>query len=133
MQLTKHFKIDEFRCNDGTDVPYNLIQNIQELANNYEKIRKEINKKIIIISGYRNPTYNEKVGGSPKSQHMKAKAGDSQVEGWRPLALYRIIEMMITAKEIEEGGLGLYDNFVHYDIRKIKTRWNYSKGLYLAE
>jgi len=28
---------------------------------------------------------------------------------------------------MKEGGLGLYNTFVHYDIRGTKARWDYTK------
>ena len=37
-----------------------------------------------------------------------------------------IIEDLIDFGVMLQGGLGLYDTFVHYDIRKTRARWDYS-------
>lgn len=123
INLTENFKLEEFRCHDGTGVPYEYIDNVIELVNNLQRIRYHIRKPIIIISGYRNPTYNKKVNGSPNSQHMLAKAADIQIQGLHPIEIYQTIENLITQYKILEGGLGLYNTFVHYDIRRKKSRW----------
>jgi uncharacterized protein YcbK (DUF882 family) len=78
MQLTDNFNIDEFECHDGTGVPWNLVENVQKLANNLQVLRSTIDKPVHIISGYRNPTYNKRIGGATRSYHMKAMAGDIQ-------------------------------------------------------
>jgi len=42
--------------------------------------------------------------------------------------LYQHIEDAISNGEMLQGGLGLYDTFVHYDIRGTKARWDYRKN-----
>jgi len=29
---------------------------------------------------------------------------------------------------MKQGGLGLYDSFVHYDVRGVKARWDFRKN-----
>ena len=83
-QLTKNFKLSEFRCKDGTDVPEDLMENVQFLAENLQILRDKIGMPITVISGYRSPKYNRKIGGARKSQHMTAKAADIIVRGMKP-------------------------------------------------
>ena len=123
MYLSKNFCSEEFNCHDGTSVPQDLMRNIITLANNIQIIRNEINKPIRINSGFRTISYNSQVGGSPHSQHLQGKAGDLSVDNMRPLQLHDLIERLILEDKILQGGLGLYKNFVHYDIRGKKTRW----------
>ena len=70
--LSKNFKKSEFKCRDGSDVPAELMDNLRELVLNLQIIRDTIGKPVYVISGYRTPRYNRRIGGARKSQHMKA-------------------------------------------------------------
>ena len=122
-QLTTNFHIREFKCKDGTKVPDDLLDNVKQLADNLQVIRDTIGCRLSINSAYRHKSYNDKVGGSPKSQHLRAKAADLVSDKHTPKQLKAIIEKLIKNGKIEEGGLGLYPSFVHYDIRGFKSRW----------
>ena len=122
-QLTKNFHIDEFACNDGTAVPSEFYVNVLELAENLQELRDQIGKPIKIISGYRHPAYNKKIGGARKSQHMAAMAADIKVKGIGADKLAVIIEKAIAAGVMEKGGVGRYPAFTHYDIRGKNARW----------
>ena len=124
MKLTKNFNLSEFNCNDGAAVPEELIKNVELLALNLQVLRDAIGEPITLNSAYRNPSYNQKVGGSSKSQHLLAKAGDIKATNKFPAKIiYQLIEELIAKGDMQEGGLGLYNNFVHYDVRKNKSRW----------
>lgn len=123
MQLTANFKLDEFRCKDGCGVPDPLLPNVQELAANLQILRDQIGKPISIMSGYRTREYNLKCGGELKSQHMEAKAADIQVGGMTPKEVCNAIKLLIGAGRMKQGGVGLYDGWVHYDVRGVKARW----------
>lgn len=132
-QLTKDFHIREFKCKDGTQVPDEFIPNVQELANNLQVLRDYISKKyapgkpngarLSLNSGYRTDKYNEKIGGSPKSQHKKAKAGDLVSEVLTPKKLASEIKLLIKQGKMKQGGVGIYPSFVHYDTRGTEARW----------
>lgn len=126
-QLTKNFSIEEFDCHDGTHVPSSLFGNLNALAFNLQILREHINRPIHILSGYRTPDYNHKVGGATHSQHLLAKAADIQVNGLSPYSLHQIIEELIHDEFLKQGGLGLYNTFIHYDIRGFKARWDLRK------
>jgi uncharacterized protein YcbK (DUF882 family) len=123
MQLTKNFTLEEFACKDGTPVPQGLRANVQELANNLQVLRDHIAAVLHVNSGYRTPSYNKKVGGKSKSQHLQAKAADITTKDKSPKQLAAIIEKLIKEGKMKQGGLGIYPGFVHYDIRGIKARW----------
>jgi len=126
---TKNFDIKEFACKDGSPVPEKYYHNVYELMQNLQIIRDYFNKPIRINSGYRTEQHNQskEVNGSKNSQHLLAKASDIVVKGVSPLEVYRTIEKLIQNGKIKQGGLGLYDTFVHYDVRGAKARWNFSK------
>ncbi|MEM6472173.1 MAG: D-Ala-D-Ala carboxypeptidase family metallohydrolase [Planctomycetota bacterium] len=122
-QLTANFRLSEFGCRDGTPVPSSMRSNVQELANNLQELRGTIGKAIHINSGYRTPTYNKRVGGVSNSQHLYAKAADIRVSGMSPSQVHSQILSMIGDGKMKQGGLGLYNSFVHYDIRGTAARW----------
>ena len=124
MKLTKDFSLSEFACKDGTLVPEAYFQNVKELAENLQALRDYYGKAVRITgSGYRTPKHNKKVGGAEHSQHLTASAADINVEGEKPSDVYRTIENLIKEGKMKQGGLGLYENFVHYDIRGRRARW----------
>ena len=123
MQLAKNFQLSEFACNDGTPVPEELQCNTQRLATNLQVLRDEIGESLTILSGYRTPAWNKKVGGKPASYHLKAMAADLTTKSFTPKQLHAKIEKLIAAGKMQQGGLGLYPGFVHYDVRRGKARW----------
>ena len=123
MQLTTNFQLSEFACNDGTPVPEELQCNTQKLAKNLQVLRDEIGESLTILSGYRSPSWNKKVGGKTASYHMKGMAADLTTKSFTPKQLHAKIEKLIAAGKMQQGGLGLYPGFCHYDIRKTKDRW----------
>ena len=123
-QLTKNFKLSEFKCRDGTQVPDELIENVQLLAENLQVLRDKIDRPITVISGYRSPKYNRKIGGARKSQHMKASAGDIIVRGMKPDDVRAEILTLIKEGKMAKGGVGRYTTFTHYDTRGWNARWS---------
>ena len=123
MRLTKNFHLCEFACNDGVPVPEELIPNVQMLADNLQVLRDFVGVPISINSAYRHKEYNRSVGGSSRSQHLYAKASDIVVKGMPSNLVYELIEELIKDGKMKQGGLGSYDSFTHYDVRKTKARW----------
>ena len=74
-------------------------------------------------SGYRTKKHNDKVGGAKNSQHLTASGADINAEGYEPKQLAEVIELLILQGKMKQGGIGVYPNFVHYDIRGTKARW----------
>lgn len=123
MQLTPNFNLAEFNCNDGTKVPPELMPNVRELAANLQILRDEIGEPIRINSAYRHPAYNKKVKGKPRSKHLTAEAADIVAKSYTPKKLAAVIEKLIKAGKMKQGGIGIYPGFTHYDVRGIKARW----------
>lgn len=122
-QLTTNFNISEFACKDGTAVPASLRANAKELAQNLQKLRDAVGKPININSAYRTPKHNKSIGGKSNSQHLYAKAADIRIRGMTPAEVKKRILELIKKKKMKQGGIGLYNTFVHYDIRGTAARW----------
>ncbi len=54
-QLTPNFKLTEWKCHDGTQCPFDLVENVKQCAENLQVLRDTIDKPIYVLSGYRNP------------------------------------------------------------------------------
>lgn len=123
MKLTINFTREEFDCRNGTAVPARYMANVTRLAQNLQVLRDHLGKAVHVNSGYRTPAYNAAVGGVKSSQHLLAKAADITVRDISPTQLHRIILQLIKDKKIQDGGVGLYPGFVHYDVRSVPARW----------
>lgn len=116
---SRHLSWKEIACNDGTPYPQRFINDgrVFKLAQAFEDIRFLCGgNPIIVLSAYRTPTWNRKVGGAPNSQHVQGRALDL-----RPPKNLTIQEFynLIRANCYDFGisGLGHYETFVHIDIR----------------
>ncbi|MDR2671374.1 MAG: phosphodiester glycosidase family protein, partial [Oscillospiraceae bacterium] len=122
--LSAHFKVREFACHDGSDTV--LIG--EQLIDVLEKIRAGCGGKAVTVnSGYRTPSYNSKIGGAAKSQHMEGRAADIAIAGVSPAAVCEQAEIALAALHIA-GGVGLYDTFTHVDTRALRARWQQDKS-----
>lgn len=122
---TDHFSQSEFDSKDGVEVPDEYKGNVQQVMNQLEVLRAELgNKPITVNCGYRSPEHNKAVGGVPNSQHLVGKAADIHSDYYTPAEIKAMIEKLISDGSMTQGGIGLYKNFVHYDIRGTNARWN---------
>ncbi|WP_370698804.1 glycoside hydrolase family protein [Fibrella musci] len=119
-----HFSQGEFESHDGVAIPTSILGNVQNLMNQLEVLRAEVGVPIKVVSGYRSPGQNASVGGKSQSRHMCGQAADIQVRDMTPPDVHATIERLIAAGKMQQGGLGLYNTFVHYDTRGTKARWN---------
>tara|TARA_B100000214_G_scaffold274342_1_gene204500 strand:- start:11783 stop:12169 length:387 start_codon:yes stop_codon:yes gene_type:complete len=123
MRLEKNFTLKEFQCKDGSPVPPGYIGNVSDLCENLQVLRDYIQRPIIVISGYRSPSYNKKISGAKKSQHLLAKAADIIVHGMTSLEVRDTILLLIREGKMKKGGVGIYPTFTHYDVRGYNARW----------
>lgn len=123
MKLTRDFNRSEFDCNDGSEMPKEVLLNIQKLANQLQALRDSLGVSITVNSAYRSPSYNKKIGGVSNSQHVLGKAADITAKGYTPAQVNARIEQLINSGDMLQGGLGSYSTFTHYDIRKTRARW----------
>lgn len=122
--ITRNFNLEEFDSKDGAKMSLEAKINVVKLACNLQRLRDYFGKPIIINSGYRSPNHNANVGGAKNSQHVLGKAADIRINGINPIEIYNAIEYLISKGEMLQGGLGIYNTFLHYDIRQGKARWD---------
>lgn len=118
VKLTRHFKVREFACRDGSQVVF-----IDEyLYTILDILRQKIGKPVIITSGYRTPEWNAKCGGAKYSYHMRGMAADIRVDGISPKELAKELDKIVE----NSCGIIVYSNWVHFDTRDGKK---YRKGV----
>lgn len=122
--MTRNFHKSEFECKCGCEMPVDVYINLLQVAKQLEVLRKHFDKAIIINSAYRCPAHNKKIGGSLRSQHKVGTASDIVVKGWHSHEVFEEIEKLRKEGKIIEGGLGKYDTFTHFDLRKNRARWD---------
>lgn len=116
-QLTKDFRVREFRCKDGSD----KILIDTDLVNLLQQIRDAFGRAVTINSAYRTSAHNKRVGGASNSQHVKGTAADIRVQGIPPFAVAAWMEQHI--KSVGKHACGYYpiSLFCHVDVRATKV------------
>jgi hypothetical protein len=76
-----------------------------------------------IVSAYRDPGHNRRVGGARQSQHQHGKAIDISLKGLSDADKQRVVEHFLNDPNV--GGFGYYPNSdsIHIDTRDDKTAW----------
>jgi len=69
---------------------------------------------ILINSWYRDPEYNETIGGVSHSMHITLGAADIVKIGWEPSDMADLLENSPYKKLL---GVGRYESFTHVDVR----------------
>lgn len=85
------------------------------------KVERHYGRKVVVTSGYRNPTRNKAAQGSSNSLHMYCSAADIQIEG---VTKWQLAEYLRTMPG--RGGVGTYcyTDSVHIDIGPERD-WNW--------
>jgi hypothetical protein len=133
--LSPNFIIEEFDCRDGSEVPARLERDIALLVAVWLQPMRDEFGPLHVVSGYRTPQHNKRVGGARFSVHLlrtdlparkggsvaKAAAGD--IVGRRPGATPRALAAWARRHRARHaqlgragrGGIGEYATFVHVD------------------
>ena len=123
----KYFRINEFRCHCGCQMPAEARQNIEALvANVLDPVRDEYGKPIYVNSGYRCEKHNKAVGGVPRSQHIVGEAADISLRLTHSTGSGQAYglqdEMMTLARIIVQQGrfdqLIIYPTFLHVSYKR---------------
>lgn len=107
----------------NTDPPRELWPNIQLTARVLQKLRAEVGKPVVLTSVYRSPRYNVAVGGARHSQHMEFTAVDFKIVGAGAPADWARILKRYRDNGVFDGGVGVYNTFVHLDTRGYPASW----------
>lgn len=135
MKITENFHLAEFDQRARHSLPESPYPNewieerLRPLCLQLEKLRAYFGLPITIISGYRSPAYNLKIGGASHSQHMQGRAADIVIPGISAAKVHSMSLRLHAAGELVIGGLGEYDGFTHIDIRETDRliRWRGSR------
>jgi hypothetical protein len=87
------FSFDEFACGCGGHLPGCRGIVVQpELLHRLDYYRSEgVRGPVVIVSGYRCPMHNKRVGGAPLSQHLYGAAADVNYRlSWRKVRALRL-------------------------------------------
>jgi len=83
-------------------------------------VRSRFGRPIRLLSGYRSPYHNARVGGAPMSRHLAGDAGDLATVGLDKEVIERL------AREEGFTGFGYYRTFLHIDLGR-KRSWGREK------
>lgn len=117
LQLTKNFKLSEFKCQCSYKSCTHTLIDLEHLVE-LQKFRDE-SGPIKITSAYRCERHNKAVGGSKNSQHLLGTATDIQVSNMSPKEVADTFEYI--------NGLGVYNTFVHIDSRELEVGQNVAR------
>jgi uncharacterized protein YcbK (DUF882 family) len=114
-----HLSWKELACKDGSPYPLGLESRARELAKVFEAIRSACGgRPIAILSAYRSPEHNRRVGGARNSQHVQGRALDLRPpQGFTVDQFYDLVLMLARSSVPQIRGIGKYTTFVHVDIR----------------
>ena len=110
-----NFSRDEFACKCGCG--YDPID--AELLAVLQDLRDTFSSAVHITSGCRCKEYNKRIGGSTGSQHILGKAADIWVKDTKPEDVHEYLIEKYDGKY----GIGLYNSWVHVDVRNGPARW----------
>ncbi len=147
LQVSPHFLLGEFLCHEPTSHPRFLYLEPSLLRKLEVALRLGHLADFVIMSGYRTPWYNAKLGNGRFSMHTYGRAADVYVDldgdgamddlnhdGRVDVRDAQWLALLFERVEQETGlvgGIGVYDwkpethrtPFVHTDVRGFRARW----------
>lgn len=111
---------------NGSRIPTNqqVVSRILAIANVMDEVRAVLgDRPITVISWYRDPMTNRRLGGASRSRHIIGDAVDFQVSGISPSEVQQRLDDWWGNR----GGLASSSSFTHIDKRGYKARWRYGE------
>lgn len=151
-KLSPHFELRQFLCKQGGGYPKYvvlseaLILKLERVVEALDRAGRDVDT-LQVMSGYRTPSYNERIGNVRDSQHTAGTAadvfvdeksdgrmddlnGDGIVTRDDAIWLFEVVDRMDRLPAaLFKGGLGDYGStaahgpFVHVDVRGRLARW----------
>jgi uncharacterized protein YcbK (DUF882 family) len=121
-KVSANFRVKEFACHDGADtvlVSPETVAILEEVRAYYRR-NGHPRATVVINSGYRTPSWNRRIGGALRSEHVIGRAVDFVVRDpgsgiVSPYKVYRDLNSGVILGRPHRGGLGLYRTFTHID------------------
>ena len=151
--VSAHFRLEQFLCKQVSGYPKflalqpSLLELLERLVSHLKAEGYAIST-LGVISGYRTPWYNRKIGNTPNSRHVFGDAmdffidrdgdgrmddidGDGRLTNADIDLLYELVDAFRRRPENDAliGGVGRYyptsrhGGFVHVDTRGYRARW----------
>ncbi|HEN8711339.1 TPA: peptidase M15 [Pseudomonas putida] len=120
MFITPNFTLEEMivsqvASREGLDntPSQQVISNLHLLCDALEQVRALFGLPVIISSGYRSPALNRRIGGSPRSQHLRGLAADFEIFG----ISNREVVRQVSASAVSFDQIILeFDSWVHLSV-----------------
>lgn len=114
------------QCTDGTVIPKQFYPGMRRLIKNVNALADNVDVTLHVNSGYRSPNYNSTLEGSAQaSNHQFGEAIDISSRSMTSAQLQAKVLELIAAGKMDDGGLGIYNTFIHYDVGGAGRRWDY--------
>ncbi len=114
------------QCTDGTVIPKQFYPGMRRLIKNVKVLADNVNVTLHVNSGYRSPNYNSTLEGAAQaSNHQYGEAIDISSTGMTSAQLQAKVLELIAEGKMDDGGLGIYNTFIHYDVGGAGRRWDY--------
>lgn len=122
-EFTRYFEAERRGVTNSTP-PKKLWKNLVPTLRVVDELRASFGKPCRILSSYRSPAYNRRVGGVALSQHLQFNALDIAIKG---VSAKRVYERLLQWRQEGRftGGIGYYPSsgFVHIDTRGRNATW----------
>ena len=118
MNLTENFAKSEFDSRCGSEMPEDVLRNVECLAKNLQVLRDNLEQPIVVNSGYRAPRHNRRVGGARNSYHLYGLAADIRIRGVQPSVIHEAIKSLERDGLMDVAELIVYKRFVHVAINQ---------------
>lgn len=97
----------------STSAGYDAEGISEEAAGAFDRLQEAYGRPLEVISAYRDPETNTRVGGASGSQHLHGNAFDVDV---RDMSIEERIELIRLAQQAGFRGIGVYNNSLHFDV-----------------
>ena len=122
-QVSDHLWSHEIDCTCGCGLGETHGALHPALIEGFEFIRNELNIPLSINSGFRCYKKNKSLpDASPNSQHLWGRALDIRLPNG--LTAVDILDIAEGFPAFSNGGIGLYNTFIHVDVRGETKRWD---------